>query len=218
VPMNSRRNLQPQGQLVAALIWNDIASRMPLIGRIRCILHQNAFFDTSTFSKKASHASSQQPRSSVCKEPTAMAYKAGEGTPQRLPTTTNNPRTFLPLTTSMTTMLRWNPVRVCGIEVSPNGGLGFCCGMTQQGAPCKIEDNKIRHQRLNTLAIEPFDLSTLHSKLCDIARYFLCARWHRQWQADQVGEQWYEAAVRNQARVPPDSGVCSPSIVHPGQR
>ncbi|OQE33089.1 hypothetical protein PENNAL_c0920G03746, partial [Penicillium nalgiovense] len=42
--------------------------------------------------------------------------------------------------------------------------------------------------------IEPFDLSTLQSKLCDIARVFLCARWHRQRQADQVGQRWYEAA------------------------
>ncbi|OQE10569.1 hypothetical protein PENFLA_c089G04837 [Penicillium flavigenum] len=65
---------------------------------------------------------------------------------------------------------------------------------------------------------EPFDLSTLQSKLCDIAKEFLCARWHRQRQAEQVGQQWYEAAVRNQARVPHDSRVASPSVVHPNQR
>jgi hypothetical protein len=45
-------------------------------------------------------------------------------------------------------------------------------------------------------------LSTLQSKLCDIARVFLCARWPPQRQADQVGQRWYEAAIRNQARVP----------------
>ncbi|KAJ5244797.1 hypothetical protein N7489_004893 [Penicillium chrysogenum] len=67
-------------------------------------------------------------------------------------------------------------------------------------------------------AIEPFDLSTLQSKLCDIARVFLCARWHRQRQADQVGQRWYEAAIRNQARVPHGSRVAAPSIAHPGQR
>jgi hypothetical protein len=41
--------------------------------------------------------------------------------------------------------------------------------------------------------------------------------WYRQREAEQVGQQWYEAAVRNQARVPHDSRVASPSIVHPGQ-
>ena len=123
----------------------------------------------------------------------------------------------------MTTMLPWNPFLVCEIEVSPNGGPGSCCGMTKKGEPCKnsikVEDTKIGHQKLTTLAREPFDLSTLQSKLCDVARDFLCARWHRQRQADQVGQQWYEAAVRNQARVPHGSRMASPSvIVHRGQR
>jgi hypothetical protein len=94
--------------------------------------------------------------------------------------------------------------------------------MTKKGVPCKnsikIEDTKVGHQKLNTLVREPFDLSTLQSKLCDVARDFLCARWHRQRQADQVGQQWYQAAVRNQARVPHDSRVSSPPIVHPDQR
>lgn len=136
----------------------------------------------------------------------------------------HNPKHFLPLkTTSMTTMLPWNPFLVCEIEVSPNGGPGSCCGMTKKGEPCKnsikVEDTKIGHQKLTSLAREPFDLSTLQSKLCDVARVFLCARWHRQRQADQVGQQWYEAAVRNQARVPYGSRMASPSvIVHRGQR
>jgi hypothetical protein len=113
----------------------------------------------------------------------------------------HNPKHFLPLltTTSMTTMLPWNPFLVCEIEVSRNGGPGSCCGMTKKGHPCKnsikVEDIKIGHQRLTTLAREPFDLSSLQPKLCDVARDFLCARWHRQRQADQVGQQWYEAAV-----------------------
>ncbi|OQE33241.1 hypothetical protein PENNAL_c0897G05594, partial [Penicillium nalgiovense] len=77
---------------------------------------------------------------------------------------------------------------------------------------------KIGHQKLTTLAREPFDLPTLLSRLCDIAKGFLCARWHRQRQAEQVGQQWYEAAVRNQARVPENSRAAAPSIAHPGQR
>jgi hypothetical protein len=62
-----------------------------------------------------------------------MAYKAGEGTPQRLPNTNSHSKQFLPLTTtSMSTMLPWNPFLVCEIEVSPNGGPGSCCGMTKK--------------------------------------------------------------------------------------
>jgi len=152
-----------------------------------------------------------------------MAYKAGEGTLRRLPNTNFHLRNFLPLkTTSMTTMLPWDPFLVCEIKVSPNGGPGSCCGMTKKGAPCKnsikVEDIKIGHQKLATLAREPFALPNLQSKLCTIAKEFLCARWHRQRQAEQVGQQWYEAALRNQARVPHDSRIASPSIVHPGQR
>ncbi|CAG8091481.1 unnamed protein product, partial [Penicillium salamii] len=152
-----------------------------------------------------------------------MAYKGGEGTPQRTPNSTNNPRSFTPLNIApMSTTLPWNPFLVCEIVGSPNGGPGFCCGMTKTGALCKnsikLEDTKIGHQKLNTLTREPFQLSTLQSKLCAIAKEFLCARWHRQRQAEQVGQQWYEAAVRNQARVPHDSRVATPSIVHPRQR
>ncbi|KAI3097103.1 hypothetical protein CBS147333_9377 [Penicillium roqueforti] len=122
----------------------------------------------------------------------------------------------------MSTTLPWNPFLVCEIEVSPNGGPSFCCGMTKRGAPCKnsikLEDTKLGHQKLNSLTREPFQLSTLQPKLCAIAKEFLCARWHRQRQAEQVGQQWYEAAVRNQARIPHDSRVVTPSIAHPRQR
>ncbi|KAJ5473974.1 hypothetical protein N7475_003540 [Penicillium sp. IBT 31633x] len=118
----------------------------------------------------------------------------------------------------MTTM-PWNPFAVCGI---PYGGPVSCCGVTKKGEPCKnsvkVQDTKIGHQKLTTLSREPFDLSTLQSKLCDIARVFLCARWHRQRQADQVDQRWYEAAIRNQARVPHGSRVAALSIAHPGQR
>ncbi|KAI1828802.1 hypothetical protein DTO027I6_10250 [Penicillium roqueforti] len=119
----------------------------------------------------------------------------------------------------MSSVLPWNPFSVCEI---PHGGPVSCCGVTKKGQPCKnsvkFQDTKIGHERLTTLAREPFDLSTLQSKLCDIARVFLCARWHRQRQADQVGQRWYEAAIRNQARVPHGSRVAAPSIAHPGQR
>jgi hypothetical protein len=95
--------------------------------------------------------------------------------------------------------------------------------MTEKGDPCKnsikVEDTKVGHQKLTTLAREPFDLSTLQSKVCDVARDFLCARWHRQRQADLLGQQWYEAAVHNQERVSHSSRVASPSVVvRPGQR
>jgi hypothetical protein len=94
--------------------------------------------------------------------------------------------------------------------------------MTKKGALCKnsikLQDTKIGHQKLNILAREPFDISNLQSKLCAVAKEFLCARWHRQRQAEQVGQQWYEAAVRNQARVPHDSRAATPPIVHPRQR
>ncbi|KAF3000597.1 hypothetical protein E8E15_000664 [Penicillium rubens] len=74
-------------------------------------------------------------------------------------------------------------------------------------------------QKLNTLARELFDSLMLQPKLCAIAKEFHCARWHRQRQADQVGRQWYEAAVHNQTRVPHDSRLPSPSVmVHLGQR
>ncbi|KAJ5202994.1 hypothetical protein N7449_005073 [Penicillium cf. viridicatum] len=108
-----------------------------------------------------------------------MVYKAGEGTLRRLSNTNSYPKHFLPLyTTLMSAMLLWNPFLICEIEVSPNGGPGFCCGMTKKGAPCKnsikLEDTKTGYQKLNTVAREPFDLSNLQSKLCAIAKEFLC--------------------------------------------
>jgi len=120
---------------------------------------------------------------------------------------------------TMSTILSWNPFFVCEmLHRSP----GFCCGTTKKGEPCKnstkVEDTKIGHQRLTTLAREPFDLSNLQSKLCDVAKEYLCEIWHRQRQADQLGQQWYEAAVRNQARVPRGFSVTSPTVVtHLGQ-
>jgi hypothetical protein len=107
-------------------------------------------------------------------------------------------------------MLPWNPLLVCEIEVSPNGGLGSCCGMTKKGEPCKnsikVEDTKIGHQKLATLARKPFDVSSLQPKLCDVARDFLCARWHRHRQADQVASSGMKppSATRREYHMAPE--------------
>lgn len=140
-----------------------------------------------------------------------------------MPNTNSHPKHFLPLATISMTTMPWNPFLVCEIDVSPNGGPSSCCGMTKKGTRCKNsikpEVTKIGHHSLETLAREPFDLSILQPKLCAIAREFLCARWHRHRQAEQVGQQWFEAAVRNQARVPYDSVIASqPVALNPGQR
>ncbi|KAJ5128055.1 hypothetical protein N7448_008834 [Penicillium atrosanguineum] len=47
----------------------------------------------------------------------------------------------------------------------------------------------------------PFRLAALQASLREIAKNFLCKRWHRDRQADRIGQQWYEAAVRNQAQA-----------------
>jgi hypothetical protein len=86
-----------------------------------------------------------------------------------------------------------------------------CCGTTQAGAPCKnyikIQDIKNGLQQLANLTARPFDLLTLQSTLSDIARNFLCARWHRQRQANQLGQQWYEAVARDQQHASHPSRV-----------
>jgi hypothetical protein len=80
------------------------------------------------------------------------------------------------------------------------GEARICCGTTKTGAPCKnsikIQDIKAGQQQLANLAARPPDFSTLRPILCDIAKNFLCVRWHRQRQANQVGQQWYEAVAR----------------------
>jgi hypothetical protein len=92
---------------------------------------------------------------------------------QRLPNTNSHLKRFLPLSAAMTTTLPWDTFLVCEIEASPNGGPSFCSGMTKKVAPCKnsikLEATKIGHQKLNTVAREPFDLSNPQSKLVDVA-------------------------------------------------
>ncbi|OKP11863.1 hypothetical protein PENSUB_2600 [Penicillium subrubescens] len=50
-----------------------------------------------------------------------------------------------------------------------------------------------------------------------MAKNFLCARWHRQRQADQVGQQWYEAAARNRERAGPISEAASVVFASPSE-
>lgn len=94
----------------------------------------------------------------------------------------------------------------------------ICCGTTKAGAPCKnsikFQDIKTGQQQLANLAAQPFDFLTLGSTLCDIARNFLCARWHRQRQADPLGQQWYEAVVRSRehARHTSEVAAVAPDI------
>jgi hypothetical protein len=86
-----------------------------------------------------------------------MAYKPDEATLQRL-SNTNNPKDFLPFTTTSETTTPWNPFAVCGI---PHGGPVCCCRVTKKREPCKssikIQDTGTGQQRLTTLAREPFD-------------------------------------------------------------
>ncbi|CEJ61370.1 hypothetical protein PMG11_09905 [Penicillium brasilianum] len=91
-------------------------------------------------------------------------------------------------------------------------------GTTRAGAPCKnsikFQDIKTGQQQLANLAAQSFDFLTLRPTLCDIARNFLCARWHRQRQADQLGQQWYEAVVRSRehARHTSEVAAVAPDI------
>lgn len=74
--------------------------------------------------------------------------------------------------------------------------------LLKKGAYCKLylTENDIDEGRnkLKAPARRPFDISDLQFILCDIASRFLCRRWHRTRQADQIGQQWYDAAVRHQ--------------------
>lgn len=107
--------------------------------------------------------------------------------------------------------LIWDPVSVCEMGPGHLEDGTSCCGVIKEGDPCKISikrgDLKGGRQKLRNLAESPFDLTNLRLILCDIVSHFLCVRWHRQQQVDQVGQKWYAAAPRNQdhIRVPPNS-------------
>ncbi|KAJ5100888.1 hypothetical protein N7456_006940 [Penicillium angulare] len=95
----------------------------------------------------------------------------------------------------------WNPVSVCEIGEDLSR-LATCCGITEQGARCKNRISakvlKQGKEKLRSLARAPFHAQTLQPILHNIATHFLCSRWHRDRQVDQVSRRWYDAAVRNQ--------------------
>jgi hypothetical protein len=108
----------------------------------------------------------------------------------------------------------WNPLFVCqmgSLQVEKT-----CCGITKKGDVCKLtvkkETLKEGRQKLNNLARSPFDLSTLDSQLNGIVSFFLCKRFHRDRQQNDVKQRWFNAAVRNQtqAQTSPHRGF-SPS-------
>ena len=96
----------------------------------------------------------------------------------------------------------WDAFAICE---GPRKEDRACCGLTKRGTPCKLyvtEDvHKAGVKKLNALACHPFDLPVLQDRLHDIVPHFLCARWHRQFQANNVRERWEAAAIRNQAQA-----------------
>jgi len=103
----------------------------------------------------------------------------------------------------------WNPLEICRMGSFPFETGSSCCGITQKGEPCKNVIRQITlksgRQNLDILAETPLNPANLKLQLQEIARDFLCTRWHRDRQSDSVAQKWYEAAMRNQpqAEVPP---------------
>ena len=81
------------------------------------------------------------------------------------------------------------------------GNQNTCCGITGRGVRCKnkIKAKVIRqgHEKLSNLARAPFHAQNLQRKLHDTAAHFLCVRWHRGGQAEQVSRRWYDGATSN---------------------
>jgi hypothetical protein len=96
----------------------------------------------------------------------------------------------------------WDPFAICE---GPREKDRICCGLTKRGTPCKLYITEDVHnagvKKLHTLACQPFHLPTFQHKLHDIVPHFLCARWHRRLQVDDVRKQWEAAAIRNQAQA-----------------
>ena len=94
----------------------------------------------------------------------------------------------------------WDPSVVCQM-----GPLETCCGITKKGNACKLtvkkETLKEGRRKLSNLAKSPFDFSTLDSELNDIVSFFLCKKWHRSRQQNDVKQRWFNAAVRNQTQA-----------------
>lgn len=96
----------------------------------------------------------------------------------------------------------WDPFAICE---GPREKDRLCCGLTKRGTRCQLLVTEDVHnagvKMLHTLACQPFDLPALQNKLPDIVAHFLCKRWHRRLQADEVRKQWEAATIRNQAQV-----------------
>jgi hypothetical protein len=96
----------------------------------------------------------------------------------------------------------WDPF---AIFEGPREKDRICCGLTKRGTPCKLYITEDVHnagvKKLHTLACQPFDPLILQHRLPDIVADFLCARWHRRLQVDEVRKRWEAAAIRNQARA-----------------
>jgi hypothetical protein len=80
------------------------------------------------------------------------------------------------------------------MEVGPLGQRGTCCGITENDAPCKnsikAKDMNRGHQEMIRLSRSTFGLADLQSSLCEIAKHFLCKRWHRERQANRLAQEW----------------------------
>lgn len=110
-------------------------------------------------------------------------------------------------------LLLWDAFAICDVPDKENR---TCCGLTKRGTRCKLyvtEDvHKAGVKKLNALACHPFDLPLLQQRLHDIVPHFLCERWHRRLQANDVRERWKAAAIRNQAQA------CTPRPPTRGER
>ena len=109
----------------------------------------------------------------------------------------------IPLTVIMPqSPLLWDAFAICDVPDKENR---TCCGLTKRGTRCKLyvtEDvHKAGIKKLNALACHPFDLPLLQDRLHNIVPHFLCERWHRRLQANDVRERWEAAAIRNQAQA-----------------
>ncbi|CAI7611005.1 unnamed protein product [Penicillium viridicatum] len=95
----------------------------------------------------------------------------------------------------------WDPLTIC--QMGPLRENKTCCGITKKGDACQLivkkETLKEGRHKLDNLARSPFNLSTLDSQLSDLVSFFLCKKWHRVRQHDDIKQQWFDAAVRNQA-------------------
>ena len=110
----------------------------------------------------------------------------------------------------------WDPLSTREMEIASQESR-TCCGRTIKGAFCR---NQIKlpviqkgHQKLRSLARRPLDLATLELSLRDIARSFLCARWHQSQQSDTYAHKWYQVALRNMTRLTPSTRPSQQPIV-----